>query len=80
MSDKNDCNDSCLFKRRWVFSDLCLEYLLRFFKLIIQPIKSNYLIESIQELFEIYPSSIYMARQRIYLERFIYKFIYNEVL
>ena len=51
------------------FSDSCLEHLLRFIKLIMQLIKSTYSIESIQKLFEIFPSSIYMARQSIYLER-----------
>ena len=51
------------------FYDSCLEYLLRFIKLMIQLIKSNYSIESIQKFFEIFPSSIYMARQSIYLER-----------
>ena len=50
------------------FSDSCLEHLLRFIKQIIQLIKSAYSIESIQKLFEIFPSSIYMARQSIYLE------------
>ena len=51
------------------FYDSCLEYLVCFIKLIIQLIKSNYSIESIQKLFEIFLSSIYMARQSIYLER-----------
>ena len=51
------------------FYDSCLEYFLRFTKLIIQVVKSNYSIESIQKLFEIFPSSIYMATQSIYLER-----------
>ena len=55
------------------FYDSCLEHLLRFIKLIIQLIKSNYSIESIQKLFEIFPSSIYMARQSIYLERDSFK-------
>ena len=37
------------------FYDSCLEYLLRFIKLMIQLIKSNYSIESIQKFFEIFP-------------------------
>ena len=50
------------------FSDSCLEYLLRFFKLMIQLIKSNYSIALIKKLFETFPSSIYMDGQSIYLE------------
>ena len=51
------------------FSDSCLEHLLCFIKLIIQLIKSTYSIESIQKLFHVFPLSIYIARQSIYLER-----------
>ena len=64
-SDKNDSNDSLVY---WN-ADGFFWFLFYFIKLMTQVIKSNHSIESIQKLFEIFPSSIYMARQRIYLER-----------
>ena len=50
------------------FSDSCLEPLLRFIKLMIQLIKSNYSIASIKKFFKIFSSSIYIDRQSIHLE------------